>query len=131
MKAKPNKAKQKYKEHETGQDLAMRVQLNYSGPLKAALHKETEEIPLPDKARLRDLLRVLAERSGERLKLYVFNLTEAWARVEGVSESLLEGDQWRVMMDINNVPHHQLQGLDTELSDGDHVTVSLFFSGGG
>ena len=131
MRAKPNKAKQKYKEHETEEDLAMRVQLNYSGPLKAALHKETEEIPLPDKARLRDLLRVLAERSGERLKLYVFNLTEAWAKVEGVPESLLEGDQWRVMMDVNNVPHHQLHGLDTELSDGDHVTVSLFFSGGG
>lgn len=109
----------------------MRVHLNYSGPLKAALHKDTEEIPLPDKARLRDLLRVLAERSGERFKLYVFDLTEAWAKVEGVPESLLEGDQWRVMMDINNVPHHQLQGLDTELTDGDHVTVSLFFSGGG
>ncbi len=109
----------------------MRVQLNYSGPLKAALHKETEEIPLPDKARLRDLLRVLAERSGERFKLYVFDLTEAWAKVEGVPESLLEGDQWRVLMDINNVPHHKLQGLDTELSEGDIVTVSLFFSGGG
>jgi molybdopterin converting factor small subunit len=109
----------------------MRVQLTYLGPLKTALHKDSEEIPLPDKARLRDLLRILAERSGERFKLYIFDLSEAWAKVEGAPESLIEGDQWRVMMAVNDVPHHQLQGLDTELAERDHVTLSLFFSGGG
>jgi len=109
----------------------MRLQLTYLGPVKAAFRRDSDEIPLPDGARLRDLLRVLAERSGERFKLYIFDLSEAWAKVDGVPESLVEGDQWKVMMTVNDVPHYRLQGLDTPLADGDRVTVSLFFSGGG
>jgi len=96
----------------------MKVQIKYFGFLKEDFHRSSEDIQLPEKAKLADLLLLLAEGYGERFKEYVFD------------PSGTDIKKWVVVL-VNGKPPGQLQGLVTELNEGDLVDVIPIVSGGG
>jgi len=96
----------------------MRVQIKYFGFLKMDFHKGSETVQLPEKAKLVDLLLLLAESYGKEFKEYVFD----------PSGSAIK--KWVVIL-VNGEPLDQLQGLVTELNGGDLVEVIPIVSGGG
>lgn len=96
----------------------MRVQIKYFGFLKMDFHKKSENVQLPEKTKLFDLLLLLAERYGKKFKEYVFD----------PSGSAIK--EWVVVL-VNGKPSRQLQGLVTELNSGDLVAVMPIVSGGG
>lgn len=96
----------------------MRVRANYFCLLKMEFRKRSEDAQLSKKAGLRDLLLYLAERYGEKFEVYIF----------APSKTDLKED---VPLNVNGVSSRQLQGLETELNNGDEVAFMPLFSGGG
>jgi len=80
--------------------------------------KRSEDVQLSKKARLHDLLLCLAERYGEKFKIYVFDPSNTDVKED-------------VLLNVNGVPSRQLQGLGTKLNNGDEVAFMPLFSGGG
>ena len=96
----------------------MRVEIKYFGFLKTDFHKNSENVQLPEKTKLVDLLLLLAERYGQKFKEYVFDSSGSAIK------------KWVVVL-VNGKPSGQLQGLVTELNSGDLVEVMPIVSGGG
>ena len=96
----------------------MMIQVNYFGFLKSKLSKSSEAVRLSDGAKLRDLLLSLADRYGDRVETYVF---------DRVSPDV-KGD---IVVNVNDVPHRRIQGLETQLNEGDRVDLMPMFAGGG
>ena len=94
------------------------IHVNYFGFLKSKLSKTSEAIRLLDGANLRDLLLSLADRYGDKVKTYVFDRMSPDVK----------GD---VVVNVNDVPHRRIQGLETQLNDGDRVDLMPMFAGGG
>lgn len=65
-----------------------------------------------------DLFQYLAKRYGEHFKSYVFDPAGTEVRSD-------------VLVNINDVPVQQIQGLETRLKEGDQVDVLPLFTGGG
>jgi len=104
----------------------MRIRVNYSGFLSATFHRSSEDLHLSNKAKLRDLLLRLGERYRDKLEVHNVDQAEAMVKSEGVEEGSLV-----VLLNVNGISSRQLQGLETELKDGDVVDVMPMFSGGG
>ena len=96
----------------------MMIQVNYFGFLRSKLSKSSEAIRLSDGAKLRDLLLSLADRYGDNVEAYVF---------DRVSPDV-KGD---IVVNVNDVPHRQIQGLETQLNEGDRIDLMPMFAGGG
>ena len=94
------------------------VRVKYFGFLRVELVNHSEDVLLLDKDTLRDLLRHLAERYGEKFTDHVFD----------PSTEVLRED---ILLNVNGTPNHQLSGLETILSDEDEVDIMPLFSGGG
>lgn len=96
----------------------MRIRINYFGHFRTAFHKRSEEVQMPKNTNLYDLLSFLSERNGEQFKSYVFDAVNT-----GIKDD--------VLLNINGIPSNLLNGLKTQLSNGDQVNIMPLFSGGG
>lgn len=94
------------------------IQLNYFGLFKAKLSRGSDYFLLPQGANLKDLLLLLVSEHGDKLTSHVFN-------------SLLTDVRSDVIVTINDLPHRQLQGLETSLKDDDKINLMPMFIGGG
>ncbi len=96
----------------------MKVRVSYFGFLRVKFNSTSEDIRMSKGSRLCDLLQHLAKRYGEHFKSYVFDPVGTEVRSD-------------VLVNINDVPVQQIQGLDTRLNEGDQVDVLPLFTGGG
>lgn len=96
----------------------MKVRVHYLGPVRVRLNKKEEEINVPEKTSLLDLLRNLSDTYGE------------WFRRE-----VLEDDEKNIrqgmVITVNGIALGQLGGLAARLKEGDEVMLLPFFAGGG
>lgn len=96
----------------------MRVRVHYLGPVRVKLNKKEEEIIVPDKASVLDLLTDLSGIYGD------------WFRNEVLGDdgkSVREG----LVITVNGIALGQLGGLGARLKGGDEVMLLPFFAGGG
>ena len=96
----------------------MRVHVHYLGPVRVRLNKKEENVDIPEKASLLDLLKGLTATYGD------------WFRKETLKDdekSVAEG----MVVTVNGIAIGQLGGLAARLKDGDEVMLLPFFAGGG
>ncbi len=96
----------------------MRVRVNYFGLYRMEFSKRSEDVQLSKKARLYDLLQYLAEKYGDKFRVHVFDSSNGDVKED-------------VLLSVNSMPSRQLNGLETELNNGDEVAFMPLFSGGG
>jgi MoaD family protein len=96
----------------------MKVRVNYFGFLRMKFDSASEDIRLSKGSSVYDLFQDLADRYGDYFKSYIFD----------PAASEVKSD---VLVNINNVPVQQIQGLETRLNDGDQVDILPLFTGGG
>lgn len=77
-----------------------------------------DQFLLDQGANLKDLLLVLVSDYGDKIRPYIFNSTLTDVRSD-------------VIVTINNLPHRQLQGLETVLKKNDQINLMPMFIGGG
>jgi len=96
----------------------MKVHVHYLGPVRVRLNKKEEEIDIPAKTSILDLLSDLSNTYGE------------WFRKEVLDD---EGKNIRegMVITVNGVALGQLGGLAAQLKEGDEVMLLPFFAGGG
>lgn len=96
----------------------MEIRVNFFGFLKVKMNSISELASVPEGARLQDLLLYLAERHGGEFKDHVY-------------DPLMLDVKNDILLNINDVPAHQKEGLETELREGDCVDILPLFAGGG
>ncbi|MDQ1279730.1 MAG: sulfur-carrier protein [Thermoproteota archaeon] len=96
----------------------MKVTVRYLGPVRVLLNKKEEVIEVPEKVMLLELLNNLSELYGNGFKEEIF---------DSVSKRIREG----LVVTINGITIGQLNGIRTELKEGDTITLLPFFAGGG
>jgi MoaD family protein len=96
----------------------MKVRVSYFGFLRTKFDSTSEDIRMSKGSKVYDLFQYLANRYGEYFKSYVFDPVKIEVRSD-------------VLVNINDVPVQQIQGLETRLNDGDQVDVLPLFTGGG
>jgi len=99
-------------------ELKMRVRVHYLGPVRVKLNKKEEEIIIPEKTSILELLTDLSDTYGE------------WFRKEVLGDdgkSVREG----MVITVNGIALGQLGGLAAQLKEGDEVMLLPFFAGGG
>ena len=96
----------------------MMIRISYFGHFRIKFHKRSENIQISKNANLHDLLSFLIERYGETFKSSVFN----------PSDTRIKDD---VLLNINNIPSSQLNGLKTKLNNEDEIAFMPLFTGGG
>lgn len=96
----------------------MKVRVSYFGFLRTKFDSTSEDIRLSKGSNVSDLFQYLAKRYGEHFKSYVFNPEKIEVRSD-------------VLVNINDIPVQQIQGLETGLSDGDQIDILPLFTGGG
>jgi MoaD family protein len=96
----------------------LRVKVDYLGSIKQTLGlRQSEEIELRDDASLFDLLHMLAEKHGEAFKKSVYEPKDIDLKPYYI-------------LSLNGVMLNQLNGLETALEDGDHLTFLPVVTGG-
>jgi MoaD family protein len=96
----------------------LKVTVDYLGSIKQTLGlKQGEEIQLKDDASLVDLLSMLAEKHGDAFKKSVYEPED------------LDLKPYYILS-VNGVILNQLNGLETALKDGDHLTFLPVVTGG-
>ena len=95
----------------------MKVKVQYLGPMRVLAKKREEEIEIPLKSTVYELLLKLSNMYRESFKKEVFN----------DEKEVREG----VIVNINGMSINQLEGVKTTLKIGDVVTLLPFFAGGG
>ena len=96
----------------------MKVTVEYLGYIKQTLNVEqAEPIMLQDKATVRDLLDLLAEKHGEPFKRAVYDPKDADMKPHHI-------------LAVNGLILNQLDNLNTKLKDGDRVAVMPVVTGG-
>jgi len=96
----------------------MKVTVEYLGYIKQNLNvDQAEPIALKDKATVRDLLVILAEKHGEPFKKAVFDPTDTDMKPHHI-------------LAVNGLLLNQLENLDTKLKDGDRISVMPVVTGG-
>ena len=96
----------------------LRVTVDYLGYIKQTLGvKQEESVTLGEGALVRDLLCVLAKKYGEPFRKDVYDP---------------EGGEMKLnhILSINGVLLNQLNGVETELKDGDRLVVLPLVTGG-
>ena len=96
----------------------MRVKIRYLGPVRVLLNKKEEVVELPVKVTLAELLNKLSKLYGSGFNEEVF---------DSDSKRIREG----LVVTVNGIAISQLNGIRTELKEGDAVTLLPFFAGGG
>jgi molybdopterin converting factor small subunit len=96
----------------------MSIDINYFGILASKMLTTKDSVEMSSGARIRDVFCHLIEKHSEVFKTYVFN-------PEGEK---MNGD---VLVNVNDVPILQKQGVDTVLNDGDQIDILPLFAGGG
>ena len=92
--------------------------MDYLGHIKQTLGiRETETVTLKDPALIRDLLSTLAERHGETFRKNIYE-------PKGVDLKP------HYILSVNGLLLNQLGGLETILTDGDHIVLMPVVTGG-
>ena len=96
----------------------MKVAVEYLGYIKQTLNiQQSEPIELQNKATVRDLLVLLAEKHGEPFKKAVYDPKDADMKPHHI-------------LAVNGLILNQLDNLDTKLKDGDRAAVMPVVTGG-
>ncbi len=96
----------------------MKVTVEYLGYIKQTLGVEhQEQIDLREGALLRDLLNLLAKKHGEAFKKDVYEPGSVDLRPHHI-------------LSVNGILLNQLNGLETELRDGDRLVLMPVVTGG-
>ncbi len=96
----------------------MNVTVEYLGYIKQTLNAEHAElINLQEKATVRDLLVLLAEKHGEPFKKAVYDPKDADMKPHHI-------------LAVNGLILNQLDNLKTKLKDGDRIAVMPVVTGG-
>lgn len=96
----------------------MKVKVRYLGPVRVLLNKKEEEIDVPVRITLVELLNKLSSLYGNLFREEIF---------ESGNKRIREG----LVVTVNGIAIAQLSGIGTELKEGDAVTLLPFFAGGG
>ncbi|MFO7836704.1 MAG: MoaD/ThiS family protein [Candidatus Thorarchaeota archaeon] len=96
----------------------MSIVINYFGILASKMSTTNDSVELSSGVRIRDVFCHLIEKHREVFKTYIYN-------PEGEK---MNGD---VLVNVNDVPILQKQGIDTILNDGDQIDILPIFAGGG
>ena len=94
----------------------IRVEVSYFSNVRALTGEYGSTLQLPDGSRVRDLLVTVGARYGAELRWYLFT-----------EDSMLQS---HVAVILNGRGVGVLDGLDTALSDGDHVAILPSIGGG-
>ena len=96
----------------------MKVKVEYLGHVKNVIGSERqEEVEIGDELSIADLLTVLSEKYGEPFKKAVYEKSGTDVKSNYI-------------ITINGYLLNQLNGLETKLKDGDHITLLPIVSGG-
>lgn len=96
----------------------MRVKVRYLGPIRVILNKKEEEVDVPLKTTLTDLLGRLSGLYGDLFREEAF---------ESDGKTIKDG----LVITVNGIAVNQLGGVRTRLNEGDAITLLPFFAGGG
>jgi MoaD family protein len=96
----------------------LKIKVEYLGHIKNIINSgREEEVEIKDGATIDDLLRFLSEKYGEPFKKAVY-------------ESKGKDVKSNYIMTVNGYLLNQLNGVETKLRHGDHVTLLPIVSGG-
>jgi molybdopterin converting factor small subunit len=95
----------------------MRIKVEYLGFIKNMVSKRFQELVLKEGTTLDELLRKLSDLYGTAFTKNVF-------------EPGQKDVKYGFVVTVNGVLVGQLQGIDTKLSEGDHVILMSLMSGG-
>ena len=97
---------------------SVKLTIEYLGYIKQSIDvQQGEQIALNDGSLVRDLLMVLAEKHGTSFQKTVYEPNSVEMKPHYI-------------LSINGLLLNQLNGIDTELKDGDHVVFMPVVSGG-
>ncbi|UCD72781.1 MAG: MoaD/ThiS family protein [Candidatus Bathyarchaeota archaeon] len=96
----------------------MKVRVSYFGFLRTKFDSTSEDIQMSKGSKVYDLFQYLASRYGQHFKSYVLIPEKIEVRSD-------------VLVNINDIPVQQIQGLETRLNDGDQIDILPLFTGGG
>jgi len=95
----------------------MKVKVQYLGFIKNLIHHSEEEFELEEGASLSELLNQIAGVYGKAFKKEVY-------------EPGLKDVKMGFVVTVNGVLMGQLQGVDTQLNNGDNIILMSLMSGG-
>lgn len=96
----------------------MRIKVEYLGHIKNMTNdKREEELDVEEDSTVADLLNLLAKRYGESFR-------------KGVYEPKGTDVKPNYIITVNGYLLNQLNGIETKLKNGDHVTLLPIVSGG-
>jgi len=95
----------------------MKVTVEYLGFIRNMLSKKNEELELREGTSLKELLSQLSERYGADFKKQVY-------------EPGQKDVKYGFVVTVNGVLMDQLNGVETQLKNGDHVILMSLMSGG-
>ena len=97
--------------------MSMKVTVEYLGFIRNMLSKKNEELELREGTSLKELLSQLSERYGADFKKQVY-------------EPRQKDVKYSFVVTVNGVLMDQLNGVETQLKNGDHVILMSLMSGG-
>lgn len=96
----------------------LKVKVEYMGHIRNIIGSvREEEVEIHDKASIADLLMVLSEKYGEPFKKAIYELKSTDVKANYI-------------ITVNGYLLNQLEGVETKLKSGDHVTLLPIVSGG-
>jgi MoaD family protein len=96
----------------------LKVKVEYVGHVKNIIgNKREEEVEVKDKALIADLLMVLSEKYGDAFERAVYEKSGADVKSNYI-------------ITVNGYLLNQLNGVQTRLKNGDHITILPIVSGG-
>ncbi|TFF92956.1 MoaD/ThiS family protein [Candidatus Thorarchaeota archaeon] len=96
----------------------MSIAINYSGLLASKMATNNDSVDLPVPVRITDLFLHLAKKYDEVFRAYVYDPEKGEMNVD-------------VVVSVNDIPILQMDGLETQLNDGDQIDFLPMFAGGG
>ena len=96
----------------------MKIRVEYFGLVRFKISRVFDEVDVVTGSQIRDLFLSLMKIYGAPITAHVFDSEKDKVKSDA-------------LVNLNDVPIHLLQGLDTNLNDGDRVDLLLLFTGGG
>lgn len=96
----------------------MRLKIRYAGPVASTLKRREEIVDMDAGSTLRDLLEKLVDSHGKWLKDEV---------LDDDTKQIRDG----ALVVVNGISVARLEGLNTQLKEGDNVALLPWFPGGG
>jgi molybdopterin synthase sulfur carrier subunit len=94
----------------------MKIEVKFFTSLREITGKKIDKIQIKNNTNIKELLRLLSEKHGEKFREYIYNEYE---EIQGFLSFLVNGKN------INN-----MQGLDTKLKEGNIVAILPPVGGG-